>query len=494
MRPSVSFALCACAALCALAGASDSSGNLKQNSNFLGPGGPISTAYTFKAPVTGENLNDPEVDTYGNLVVSLSRGTVYAFNGRSGSQMWMYTYFSTSGAGLGDPVSSRFGRVVVPTLHGALALDSLTGNLAWTFTDGLTTSMPSTVVLDPNMAQVYIGGRGTPASSSIYCFNVISGVQLWLATTDGGTASLLATSSSVLVGYPGVFATGGSLSVAAINSLTGSQQWYKLPVSQALVEMFFFQLDQNGNVWVGYSTNGASLLQRYVPSSNGAIDVTINIPTTNTYACLGVQNIYVGNTLGTSAYSLATGAQQWTSTVALSPISEPVMAAQGNYFILVTGGLKTVSLAALDATTGNTVWSFVDPDSQGVFGYPVFDAAGTMYIESFSSAGGSTAYAINPATGNAYWTYHLNASATVYYDTQLALGNGMVFLGDDTKVVAITHSAPSSNAGRIAGAVIGSLIGVGAAAAGVWYFVKYRRARAGYSDVGTGYSYSSTTV
>ena len=67
----------------------------------------------------------------------------------------------------------------------------------------------------------------------------------------------------------------------------------------------------------------------------------------------------------------------------------------------VTGGAGAAALTALSTQTGSTLWSFQDPlaDAFGVFGAPIFDVNGVIYIESFSQAAGSTVYSLDPLTG-----------------------------------------------------------------------------------------------
>lgn len=105
-----------------------------------------------------------------------------------------------------------------------------------------------------------------------------------------------------------------------------------------------------------------------------------------------------------------------------------------------------------------------------MFGAPVFDAAGNIYIETFSSTAGSTVYCLNQHSGTIIWQFTVDPTATVYYDTGLTIGKGLIYHGDDLELVAIGPVSPSSNGGAIAGAVIGTLLGVGLIVAGVWYW------------------------
>jgi len=504
VRPFAASVSVALAAVCVLAVVSSvSAGAVDALSPWFGPGGPIKQAFSFPAPLSGETLNDPVVDFFGNVLISLSAGAVYSLNGQTGSKIWSYTYISTNGSGLSVPVPTTFGAVMVGTRHGMFALDSLRGISLWAFGDGLTTTLPSTTVVDPVLNQVYLAGRGTPTGGTLYAFNGASGQQTWSASTPGGTSTVLAINNAqvaqVLVGYPGLGVTAGSLSATGYDSGAGTQLWYKPLVSSFLVQMFLFSLDSNGLLYVGYTSPGNVVtIQCLVPASNGAMAWTLTTSATNPYATIGTYNLYIASKAGLTAYSLA-GARPgvppsalWTSTNGLSGINTPVIGAPGDgYVYIVTGGLSSVRLAALNNATGTLLWEFSDPDAKGVFTAPTVDAAGIVYIESFSN-GGSTAYALDPVKGTVLWKYRVDSNKNVYMDTALAVGNGYLYLGDDYQVVAVTHgSASGSNAGQIAGAVVGSLLGAAAIAGAVWYF-KFRKPRSGYIDAG--YAYTSSNI
>jgi outer membrane protein assembly factor BamB len=162
-----------------------------------------------------------------------------------------------------------------------------------------------------------------------------------------------------------------------------------------------------------------------------------------------------------------------------------------DYVYMCTGGLNAIGLTALDAGTGDVIWTFQDPLAKGVFGQPVFDRNGMMYIESFSSTAGSTVYALNPHTGVVVFQYAVDSTATVYYDTAIAIGKGMLYVGNDMECIAIgakVSSGPSG--GVIAAAVICSLLGVAGIVAAVWYF-KFKRPSS-YSSTSSPFSVGGT--
>lgn len=211
---------------------------------------------------------------------------------------------------------------------------------------------------------------------------------------------------------------------------------------------------------------------------------------------VGSSGIFLATTQSITMLSLGFGTLVWTAPFGISPLEPAVMAQPSNLFYVVTGGLKSVRLSALSLTTGQVVWEMADADARGLFGSPVFDAGNMMFIESFSSSGGSVMYAIDPNSGIVQWKYTIKPTGTVLYDTTTVVGPGMLYVGSDIEVVALQHAEPSSSGGpsggAIAGAVIGSLIGVGAIVALVWYF-KFRAA-AGYKPIGGGYIFNAAST
>lgn len=196
-----------CAAFCALSAlATATTTSLNVNPKALSPNLRIPVNPSgFTGPATGSNLgevfefetpgsmilNDPSIDGNGNIFLSLSFGYVYGINGQNGAQMW--SYHSNDGSALGQAIVSTYGTVVVPTTKGAICLSATTGTLLWSFTDGLTMLLPSSIILtDPTDVSnaVFIAGRGSGATGSLYSYNGNTGAQNWMQPTNGATAAM----------------------------------------------------------------------------------------------------------------------------------------------------------------------------------------------------------------------------------------------------------------------------------------------------------------
>ena len=444
---------------------------------FSGPMPPVGRAFRF-APSTPQSLNSPAADTLGNVYVTQTSGNVYSINGATGLLNWEFN--NADGAALSSPIITSYGVILIGTTKGVLAV-LITGRQAWKYTDGQTTYVPSTVIPDiQSSAQwpdaVFIAGRGTSQGGALVAVNGLSGATYWTAQTPGGTADALVGNGQVFVCYPGNLVIGGHVKAAAYSMNLGMQVWgVNLTQTPGVYQQFLFSLDSSNNVYVGYIGAGNSAVVSRLSPSTGAVAWTITTQLQdNSHGILGATNLFLASQTSVTAYSIANGAPIWRKDIGLSSLSKPIMAAPNQYLYMVSGGVSTVRLLALNATTGATAWEFDDPDSRGVFGMPVFDNAGKLYIESFSSTGGSTAYALNPATGAKLWGYRIDAGATIYYDTALALGNGVLYLGDDTQLIGVAHSEGSNNGGAVAAGVLVPIFLIGGIAGAVWWF-KYKR-------------------
>ena len=442
---------------------------------FNGPTGPVSRL--FRLPATGaQSMNTPAVDAAGNIYVTETVGNVYCLNGATGGLVWQYHH--TDGSTLGSPVVATYGALFIGTTKGVLAIYYATGEWAWAYGDGTATFLPSTVIVDPDIDSsnsVFVAGRGNSRTGILTSINGGNGIVYWNTNTTGPSADALVGGGQVLVGYPGQYVNGGSVVVTAFDSTSGAQVWSKLLTSApGVYTQFLFTMDSQNRVYIGWlSGGGVATVQCLISASGGAIYWTVNTNLLdNAYGVLGPQNLILASVGGVQAYNAVTGNAEWQSTTGLTNLEVPIVAAQGEYVYIASGGLSTIHLSALDQSTGAVIWSFADPDARGVWGMPTFDAAGTLYIESWSTSG-SSAYALNPTNGQKLWGYRVDSGAQIYYDTAVVVGNGVLVLGDDTQIIGIAH-APSSNGGAIAAGVLVPIFLIGGIAGAVWWF-KYKR-------------------
>jgi len=453
----------------------------------LGPAGPVGVAFKFITPGS-QVLNNPVVDSNNNLLVALSQKTVYCLNGKSGGQLWAYNLPDNSM--VGQPIVASYGYVHIPTTTGVYVLDN-TGAFKWSFIDGYTTLLPTTIILDPDIDtthSVFIAGRTSGTGGILTSVNGQSGVTYWTISTAGPTADALVGSGYVAVAFPGLYTNALSVVVSAFSSTTGAQAWSVTPFSGSVVTMFMFVQDSANNVYVGWESGSVATVYSLSATNGGSTNWHATSSLASPFGYTLAQNLYLATPTAVVALNLQTGATVWTSNVAVSLVEVPTLVVAGEYLYITSGGLLTVHLTAININTGTETWTFADPDSRGVFGPPVFDSNGILYVESFSSTG-SSVYAVEPGTGKLVWSYKVKPDTTVYYDTTLAVNNGVLYVGDDAELFAIGQVSSGLSGGAIAGAVIGTLVGVGAIGAAVWWF-KFKRPKAGYNDIG-GYSYSA---
>jgi len=420
------------------------------------------------------------VDSSGNLFLSRTDGSVYFLNGKTGALGWTYVVTPYMGETLAAPVVTPYGIVIVSTTNGVFALGATNGQFVWTYGDGTTTVNPSAVVLDPNPAVQTVYWIG----NSLAAVDGTSGLEYWVTDVSGGAPDAIVGATDVLVVNPGANGQGTTVTVTGYLSTSGVEDWSVLVFTGQSASTFLFQVDATNRVYVGYTSGSTTAVKCLDAAHGGALIWTANSIVTSPFGYIGTTGLYVGSTVGVQSYSLDTGNLQWSSAVGLTTIEAPIIAAPNGHLYIATGGLTSVRLAAVNERSGVLEWEFADPQARGVFGQPVFDSAGVLYIESFSTAG-STVYAVNPNTGKLITSYTYGTTVSAQLDTGLAIGKNTLFVGFSTQVVALVPGPSSSgtNAGAVAGGVIGALLGVGAVGAAVWYF-KFKRPKAGYTDIG----------
>jgi len=467
-------------------------------SGWKGPGSPVKLAFDFD-PTYATFVNDPVVDSSGNVYISMATATagvqvVVALNGKTGGQIWQYK--STDASYLGLPVPTSYGIIIVGTTKGAIGITTATGALAWTFTDSTTTFLPSHVDLFPTGNGVIIAGRGTATGGKLASINGQTGAVQWTAATTSAQSDTLIYQSQVLLAYPGIDVDASTITIYSYAASNGALVWQAQLDAAMSLTLFLFALDGAGNAVVGWGASSTVKIASINLGNKGSVTWQQQSTLTDwdPFGYVGPANAYLGTNTAIVAYNLRTGAKSWTANFGLTSKEFPVMAVQGTTAYCVTGpSTQSVNFTALDDTTGLAKWSFQDPDAKGLFGTPVFDTAGNIFVESFSTAAGSTVYALSPS-GALLWKYGVNPSSTIYVDTGLALGNGMLYLGDNLEVIGLSGSTSTGlSSGAVAAAVVVPILGVAGIAAAVWYFKFKRPATVGFTAVGSG-GYTASTV
>jgi outer membrane protein assembly factor BamB len=335
---------------------------------------PQQTVWKFR---TG-HLNRSSPIAVGDLVyVGSNDGNLYALELGTGKARWT---FHTDGELTSSPAYAQ-GRVYVTGGDGQIyALDATNGRLIWTFRTGspfgedsrwdFYQSSPTLVA-----GTLYVGS----GDGHVYALDAASGKQRWAFKADGRVRATPTVSEGVV--YVG--SMGGTL--YALDALHGEPRWTFKTAGNAM--------SPEGDIQSSAAVAGGLV---YVGSRDGAL----------------------------YALDAKTGKQRWVvddhegAWVTSSPA-----VADG---ILYVGTSDTHKVLALDASNGNTVWTF---DAQGrVFASPVV-VDGRVYV----GLGQSTVVRLNAKTGKVEGRAY--SEGTIYSSVALQ-GNLLIYSSDDGYIYA----------------------------------------------------------
>jgi outer membrane protein assembly factor BamB len=279
------------------------------------PTGPANLSLSWKFPTNGSVITSPTV-VNGILYVGSQDKNIYAVGAWSGELIWKFT---TQGA-VESSVAVVNGRVYTGGDDGNVyCLDAYTGALIWhTFINGNLPFTYNTIVMKSSPAvadgKVYVGSLDT----NMYCLDASNGDILWKTPTHGPIES------SPAVANGAVFFVSQESDAATfykLNAASGSVMW-----TQTLPYVYQYQ-------------GGTEMLG--TPSvADGLVFTSANL---RTYYAL----------------SEATGDFVWNFTDPEAGefiISCPIYV-NGQLFII-----DKFSLACLNATTGETIWSYFTGD------------------------------------------------------------------------------------------------------------------------------------
>jgi outer membrane protein assembly factor BamB len=268
---------------------------------------------------------------------------------------------------------------------------------------------------------------------------------LWTYTTGGP----IYTSPSVADGVVYVASTDGN--TYALKASTGALLW-----SYPMGAYFSSPAVTNGVVYVGsadlYALNAStgSLLWTY--DSGAAVDCPPAVAN-------GV--VYVTTELGyLSALTASTGALLWTDDLGRRINTSPAVA-NG---VVYTGNLIDANFTAADISTGAVLWTFTSPcgDYCGAFNSSPAVANGVVY----ASSDDGNLYALNASTGTLLWQYPLSgltgqgatpavADGVVYADLGPLFGEGQVGLfALNATTGALLWSSALGSVPAVAGGVV----------------------------------------
>jgi outer membrane protein assembly factor BamB len=320
----------------------------------------------------------------GTAYASFYDGTIRAFDGASGRELWRYE----SGVlykGYAAPLVAG-GVVYVGLPDGNFyALDAAGGSVHWSYSIGTESCAAPALV----GKVVYVAaGCGQPGGAVI-ALDAATGRVLWRVAVAGGQLTTPAVADGIVfLGAGGLSANEEangfgpfelSTEVLALDAATGATRWR-------------------------FETGGG------INSAPAVADGTV----------------YVGSESGLWALAAADGQPRWHfRTVTNDPVWAPPAVADGRVFVYVSDRY----LYALNAKTGAEEWRFGTPDSQ-------YSSLGPTVVGGVLYAGSvlGDIYVLDAASGTEHWDINTGraivAAPTVVNGVIYLAANGIVVLAD----------------------------------------------------------------
>ncbi|MBT4285817.1 MAG: PQQ-binding-like beta-propeller repeat protein, partial [Deltaproteobacteria bacterium] len=257
----------------------------------------------------------------------------------------------------------------------------------------------------------------------------------------------------------GILYTGFSNSMKAINSVNGSLVWsdnilddiidgvayfnsrvYAIGLAQSSPNAFLYSYDTTGDQqWktqLGTYLDGpvidandnsyvVGLGKLWKVDVSGDIALELNLSSTNNYGIIfdAAGNLYYGGSHFALTSIDATGDSNWENSDptdwTLNPAIDDNDTTDDVSDDIIYFSSRDDSLYAVQASTGNQIWSFGTGDS--MFAQPIIGPDGTIYVGSYDNK----FYAINP-NGTQKWSF--DASGDIYGSAALS-ADGRIYFG-----------------------------------------------------------------
>ncbi|MBL9135858.1 MAG: PQQ-binding-like beta-propeller repeat protein [Verrucomicrobiales bacterium] len=348
------------------------------------------------------------------VVIHSNIQAIAAFETAVGEKLWERPL---AGAVAGTPAIDGDGTIYLATTDGNVdALDPFLGTLRWRFTAG--GAFQASPALD-SLGRVFIGC----GNSRFYALDGATGAQRWRYSAGAAVMSSAALTSDGTVIF-------GSLDkqVHALDAATGAQRWT-------------YDVGDRVESSPVLTPEGAVILGTGNPNARGGSVVCLDVNTgelrwTNNVVwsvggslALGADNSVLcanGNGRELIAFDRISGQRRWATEVgAVWHLNSPVFSPDGLAY-LFSGDQ---GLQALNATTGQLVWSAFPKLFLGSIGNPVVASDGTLYVGIDRQL-----HALDGASGARKWSY----------DTLSPIQGGLTLAPEGT--VYVTTSSPSVGA------------------------------------------------
>jgi len=394
-------------------------------------------------------------------------GTVHAKGRNTGTEVWSFT--------AGDAVSSSPSLLNDAVLFAAsqdsflYALDAFNGTLLWRSSssdnDGPIYASPVLVPPLPMPANIITTTVIVASGKSVRAFFAVgsdAGLKSWsFRSSDSGSFRIFSTPAVNLDTQRLFVGTGNNKKILAIQMGSGRLIWQYSAASPILsspcLQMYSHSpsLPRTGRLYFTTATgvtalgqSAAHLLWRETSAGGGVSSPAVSNDT---------QLVFVGGSNSdVSALSAIDGAVVWTFSTGGPISSSPVVDVDNSVYASSSDG----SLYSINGSTGTLRWQFTTPVPVQLIASPVISSSGTIFIGdsggSFYSIGGPVAQNNQPQLGPSFAP---------------TSGPG----GSGSNSGAAFHSDLSP--GAIAAAVICSVLGAAALAAGLFFFVRKHRMR-----------------
>jgi hypothetical protein len=431
------------------------------------------------------------LDGNADVIVAAHDYNLYYISGQTGELYETLQYYDTSCCPVVVTASNGF--AIVGTTLGAFAVaPALAMSLSWNFTAWYNPPNDSPLLWAPPEDPegfVYFSANNGPFQQQLLRMNVHTGAVVWNITVVGDTGRTFFGNGLVLV-------QGGlQQPMVAYNMTTGNQVWSAFP-PYYVTEVFGFT--PRCVVAMGYYYTGGSAYCLNV--TNGAVVWNINVTNNDDlYVAYDVQYMYVSSVTTTLAISLFTGQVEWSVpfTRQTNQLTDMAMVPAPNLLYLVNtlNGSSVQTITAVWSGNGVIAWQstpFPPNAPSGVIVLQGVDAGGIVYYTAVTPSSISI-NAIQSFDLMTNWTMTLPWASPEYptgsitsfvgYDTLLVMDSGTIG-GIQSAGFPTPSASPSPHGhrsspspGTVAGAVIGSLIGVGFIVGGVLWW--YRRKGSG---------------
>ncbi len=274
-------------------------------------------------------VSSPSVHN-GRLFFGQNDGSIVALNETTGIQIWGQTPNGNTVVSSAPTVA--YGRVFVGTGNRFVALNELTGTLAWSFNNANSNTTSGAV----NNGIVYFGtGRG-----NVYALNATTMAQIWVASTGAGVSS----SPALALGSNMLLVGSNDRYLYAFNMTSGARLWRYLTGAA----IWSSPAVADGRVFFGSQDNSVYALGARLPS----LQVSIS-PSIAGLKPGQVSNLTVTVTNGTSAVSGVMLVFSSSAGGGFSPAAEKSLGIYlSNYTAPLVSSVTTTTIQATASKTG----------------------------------------------------------------------------------------------------------------------------------------------